>query len=196
MHMHCVFFNLVGAKSRRVPLLVPTSSLYLLQWPLLYKHLAEIQFPQANKHNRDDTPPGKKSIISEITIYVVNYSSTIKYIRDNLELYDRAKEKERYTIYMMGYWCHGEKKLSNYSDLWNSHFSTLAPKTFSGKSESLGNLFSLLFLLKTYREGIIFCVHLYTCDNTSESLISGLLLGILLEKSDKKKNLNTTTFAS
>lgn len=108
MHMHCVFFNLVGAKCRRVPLLVPTSSLYLLQWPLLYKHLAEIQFPQANKHNQHDTPPRKKSIISEITIYVVNYSSTSTYVKDNLQLYD--KEKERYTIYITVYWCHGEKK--------------------------------------------------------------------------------------
>lgn len=71
--MHCVFFNLVGAKSRRVPPLVPTSSPSLLRWPLLYKHLAEIQPPQANKHNWDAVLPGKESIISEITIYIITH---------------------------------------------------------------------------------------------------------------------------
>lgn len=122
--MHCVFFNLVGAKSRRVPPLVPTSSPSLLRWPLLYKHLAEIQPPQANKHNWDAVLLGKESIISEITIYIITHPQN--------KCMKGKKKKERYTTYKMEYWCHEEKQ----TKWWLSHFSTLAPKTFSGTSES------------------------------------------------------------
>lgn len=79
-------------------------------------------------------------------------------------------------------------KLSNDSHLWNSHFSTLAPETFSGKSESVDNFFISSFSWKHTEKGL-FCIHLYEWNSTSESLLSDQSLDI-------KKNPNITEFAS
>lgn len=147
MHMHCVFFNLVGAKSRRVPLLVPTSSLSLLQWPLLYKHVAEIQLPRAKKQNRADNPAQKAEHHLRNNHGVLNYSSANKYIRTLRAL--RQSQRERETIHMMVHWCHGESKTEQWliseilpSPQWHS-------KLFQANTKVL-IVFSLFTLLKMY----------------------------------------------
>lgn len=169
MHMHCVFFNLVGAKSRRVPLLVPTSSLSLLQWPLLYKHVAEFSCPEPMSRTKLTTPPRRQSIISGVTTELLNCSAAIS-TSWHSELYDRAKEKDRPFVWW-GTDVMERAKQTNDLHLWNSPFSTPAPKTFSSKAENFYYSFFLsLFSWKDTEKGL-FCIHLYTRNSTSKSVI-------------------------
>lgn len=168
MHMHCVFFNLVGAKSRRVPLLVPTSSLSLLQWPLLYKHVAEIQLPWANSRTQPTAPPRRQSIISGMTTEILSYSSAHNDIKTLRAVWQRQRERE--IICMMVHWCHGESKTEQW--LLSLKFSLLhtGTKTFSDKSKSFGNFFLSPFSWK-HIEKWLFCIHLPTCNSIIDFVI-------------------------
>lgn len=158
MHMHCVFFNLVGAKSRRVPLLVPTSSLSLLQWPLLCKHVAEIQLPRAKEQNWADNTAQKAEHHLGNNHGVLNYSSANKCIKTLRAIWQSQRERE--TIYMMVHWCHGESKTEQWliseilpSPHWHLQVFQANPKVLI--------VFSFLILLKMYWEGIILYSPLY-----------------------------------
>lgn len=153
MHMHCVFFNLVGAKSRRVPLLVPTSSLSLLQWPLLYKHVAEIQLPRANEQNQADNTAQKAKHHLGSNHGATELLSWNEYVMALRAV--RQSQREGQAVCMMGHWCHGKSNTEQWFASLKFSLLHTAHKTFSSKSERFYDFFSLLILLKGYWEGII-----------------------------------------
>lgn len=153
MHMHCVFFNLVGAKSRRVPLLVPTSSLSLLQWPLLYKHVAEIQLPRANEQNPADNTAQKAKHHLGNTTAVLNYSSANTYVMALRAIWQSQRQRDHLYDGTLMSWIKQNWAMTH---LWNSPFSTLTPKTFAGKSESFYIFFLSSFSRKHTEKGLFF----------------------------------------